>query len=86
MAGTDRTAAKNIVLEPEHVIAIRRALGLSSFGELERVTNQYEVHVGISKKEIPSDLRPLHPTGAPDTSSDFAEALSFLEYAAEAPS
>ncbi|MCL4723529.1 MAG: hypothetical protein KJZ90_04585 [Rhodocyclaceae bacterium] len=61
--------------------AIRRALiiGLSSFGEIERLDNAYSIHTGIAGERIPDDLRPLHPTGAPDTAAQFAEALAAVD-------
>lgn len=61
--------------------AIRRALiiGLSSFGEIERLDNAYSIHTGIAGERIPDDLRPLHPTGALDTAGQFAEALAAVD-------
>lgn len=59
----------DLVLDQEHVIAIRRALliGLDSYGEIERLCN------GVG------EMRPIHPTGASDTVSEFAVALRYLE-------
>jgi hypothetical protein len=60
---------------------IREALliGLSSFGEIERLDNAYDIHVEIGCDQIPGDLRPIHPTGAPDTICRFAESLRALD-------
>lgn len=61
---------------------IRKALmiGLSSFGEIERLGNAYSIHVGIANEEVPDDLRPMHPTGAADTVGDFADALAAVDW------
>ncbi len=68
-----------ITLDCEAVAAIRRALliGLSSFGEIERIDNQCEL-IKISGEEVPEGLKPIHPTGCCDTVGEFANALRFL--------
>ncbi|MER2518975.1 MAG: DUF3077 domain-containing protein [Candidatus Accumulibacter phosphatis] len=71
-----------IELERDTVQMIRRALliGLSSFGEVERVRG----FIGTAKvcgREIPDDAMPLHPTDTDDVAGIFADALRFLEHA-----
>lgn len=74
-------AIENSTLELEHdaVAAIRQALliGLGSFGEIEKVRNGIEL-AKLGGHEIPDDVIPLHPTGASDTVSLFANALRYL--------
>lgn len=64
----------------EEIRRIRHALliGLESFGEIERVIDLHEL---LSGSENPPDheLRPLHPTGSPNTIGVFACALRLLE-------
>ncbi|GAB1394487.1 hypothetical protein MASR1M60_26510 [Rhodocyclaceae bacterium] len=62
--------------------AIRKVLliGLSSFGEIERLDNAYSIHTDIAGEAIPDDLRPLLPTGSAGTCGDFADALAALDY------
>ena len=69
------------VFDHEQVKAIRHALliGLTSFGEIERLTNACEIGEASGEK-VPEELRALHPTGAADTTSVFATALCFLEH------
>ena len=59
---------------------IRTALliGLESFGEIERITDRYDALESFSQSPD-TDLRPIHPTGAPDTIGVFACALRLLE-------
>ncbi|MDP2196834.1 MAG: hypothetical protein Q8J72_12735 [Rhodocyclaceae bacterium] len=68
-------------LDLETCRKIREALliGLSSFGEIERLDNAYDIHVNIGREQIPDDLRPIHPTGAADTISNFADALRAID-------
>lgn len=70
------------LIDLETCRAIRKALiiGLSSFGEIERLDNAYAMHTGIAGEEIPDDLRPMHPTGAADTVGHFAEALAAVDW------
>jgi hypothetical protein len=79
---SNHTAIKH-VLNAEEVTTIRRALlvGLTSFGEIERLRDAAD---GFEMAGVPvaEQLKATHPTGAPDTASDFAAALSFLEYPA----
>lgn len=75
-------------IDQETCRKIREALlvGLSSFGEIERLDNAYDIHVEIGRERIPKDLRPLHPTGSADTVGNFADALraiNTLEYVIE---
>lgn len=60
---------------------IREALliGLSSFGEIERLDNAYDIHVKIGHEQIPDDLCPIHPTGSADTIGQFADALRAID-------
>ena len=60
--------------------AIRHALhiGLESFGEIERIIDQYETLATCGAAPDES-LKPLHPTGAPDTIGVFATALRIVE-------
>lgn len=59
---------------------IRHALliGLWSYGEIERLTNDFDRHT-IGDNEVPQELRPTHPNGAPDTVGEFADALLRVE-------
>jgi hypothetical protein len=69
-----------ITLDREAVAAIRRALliGLSSFGEIERIDNQCGL-IKIGGDNVPEGLTPIHPTGSCDTIGEFAAALRYLE-------
>ena len=68
-----------ITLGDEQVAMIRSALliGLSSFGEIERITNRCDL-IKLCGEEVPEGLTPIHPTGLCDTIGEFAEALRFL--------
>ncbi len=70
------------ILGGEEVNRIRHALliGLASYAEIERLTNKQKVYESCAR-EVPEDLRLIHPTGAPDTVCEFAGALRDLEYA-----
>lgn len=70
------------LIDLETCRAIRKALiiGLSSFGEIERLDNAYAMHTGIAGEAIHDDLRPMHPTGAADTVGHFAEALAAVDW------
>lgn len=59
---------------------IRRALliGLDSYCEMERLVDKFAINERADGREMPEVLKPLHPTGASDTVSDFASALRFL--------
>lgn len=65
----------------EDIRLIREALliGLSSFGEIDRMDNAYDTHVSVCGEQIPDDLRPIHPTGSTDTVGTFADALRMLD-------
>lgn len=60
---------------------IREALliGLESFGEVERVIDRHESLTRFTNNKPDRELRPLHPTGAPNTIGVFAAALRLLE-------
>lgn len=68
-----------INLDAEQVKAIRSALiiGLSSFGEIERLCNQADIHESY-EAPLPEGLKPIHPTGCVDTVGVFANALAYL--------
>lgn len=70
------------LIDLETCQAIRKALiiGLSSFGEIERVRNAYSIHTDVAGDAIPDDLRPVHPTGTADTVGHFADALAALDW------
>lgn len=70
----------NATEQQEDIRRIRTALliGLESFGEIERITDRYDALEAFSKAPD-TDLRPIHPTGAPDTIGVFACALRLLE-------
>ena len=59
---------------------IRRTLvtGLASFGEIERLSNQYDC-AKVCNAEISDRFSPRHPTGTADGASTFAEALALVE-------
>lgn len=88
MAETNHTEGKDIDRHDQmgKITAIRRALhiGLASYGEIERLTNEVEM-AELCKKEIPQEMKPIHPTGCSDTVGEFADALRFLEQLAEMP-
>jgi len=88
MAETHHTEGGNLDRQDRmnKIQSIRRALyvGLASFGEVERVTNEVEM-AALCKKEIPEGIKPVHPTGSSDTVGEFAEALRLLEELAEMP-
>lgn len=80
--GAECADSKSINVYELHVTikAIRKALhiGLYSFGEVERISDYCEVlrRLGESFNE---HLEPVHPTGASDTVSMFADALRLLD-------
>lgn len=80
MTAYQDTPAARIELDVEEVRMIRNALliGLDCFGEVERVRDAYDVEVEVAKNAVPETLRPLHPTGSPDTICEFATALRLL--------
>lgn len=69
------------LIDLETCRAIRKALiiGLSSFGEIERLDNAYSIHTETAGEAIPDDLHPMHPTGAADTVGHFATALAYVD-------
>lgn len=70
------------LIDLETCRAIRKALiiGLSSYGEIERLGNAYSMHTEIAGETIPGDLHPTHPTGAADTVADFADAMASVDW------
>jgi hypothetical protein len=88
MAETNHTEGNDLDRQ-EHMTkiqSIRRALhiGLASYGEVERVTNEVEL-AKLCNKDIPKGIKPIHPTGCCETVGEFAEALRFLDELAEMP-
>lgn len=75
MAKANSTRTIDSTIGLEEIRAIRKALviGLSSFGEIERLGNACAFH-----SDVPEDLHPLHPTGNADTVGDFADALAYV--------
>jgi len=75
MADYDST----LTLTNETIAGIRDALliGLASYGEIERLSAVQELRA-MRGKPIGKDLRVVHPTGAADTVSRFADALRAL--------
>lgn len=67
------------LLDSEAVDAIRGALviGLTAFGEIERAIEALRF-IRFFDQEI-NDFNIIHPTGAADTTSQFAEALAYLQ-------
>ncbi|MCB2263601.1 MAG: hypothetical protein LGR52_11820 [Candidatus Thiosymbion ectosymbiont of Robbea hypermnestra] len=76
MADCDSTRTFNA----ETIVRIRDALliGLTAFGEIERLSNAQEVRARIGKK-TKKDLRAIHPTGTSDVVSRFADALRAVD-------
>ncbi|MCB2264116.1 MAG: hypothetical protein LGR52_14445 [Candidatus Thiosymbion ectosymbiont of Robbea hypermnestra] len=76
MANCDSTRTFN----EETMVRIRDALliGLTAFGEIERLSNAQEVWARIGKK-TKKDLRAVHPTGTSDVVSRFADALRAVD-------
>lgn len=74
-------AESKYTLDHDQVKEIRHALliGLTCFGEIERLVNAREIRE-MGGDKVPEDLRALHPTGSADTTSLFAAALRDFEY------
>lgn len=72
-----QTAPVTLDLEHADIILDALATGLAAYGEIERLSDVFERHQRI-ESEQPSELRPIHPTGASDTVSDFATAIALL--------
>lgn len=66
------------ILDRDALADIRGALliGLSSFGEIERLINAFKLSEGL-----PEDIRPTHPTGSSNTITEFADALRLVQLA-----
>lgn len=75
MAAVDSTFTFNA----ETITNVRDTLliGLAAYGELERLSVVQEIQAKCGES-IREDLRVIHPTGASDTISRFAEALRML--------
>lgn len=80
MADENSTTGTSMTYAQEAMKTIREALhiGLECYGEVERVTDVYDLHA-THGGDIPKSLRPLHPTGTNDTVGRFAAALRELE-------
>lgn len=74
------TETVNQTFLQETISIIREALhiGLECYGEVERLTDVYDLHANHGG-QIPQSLRPLHPTGTNDTVGRFAAALRGLD-------
>jgi hypothetical protein len=70
----------NCLIDLESIRCLRKALivGLSSYGEVERLTDKWELLHSVGEKPD-KGLKPVHPTGSNDTVGDFADALAYLE-------
>jgi hypothetical protein len=75
--------SRTFILEAEAVNNIRKMLllGLCSYGEIERLENEQEIHQLMPGFKIPERLRVRHPTESRDTTGRFAAALLDLELA-----
>lgn len=64
----------------DQIVSIRHTLliGLESFGEVERMAWHFDL-LKSAGAENSAALRPVHPTGTPDTVGVFACALRLLE-------
>lgn len=69
----------DITLDREHAESILHALliGLDSYGEIERIDDAHRLFASMNR-DLPDELKPLHPTGAPDTIGTFTNALRLL--------
>lgn len=73
---------KCLLLDAETQSAINNALliGLESYGEIERISNEVGVEdLCPSSGRIPDSVRPIHPTGSADTIGIFATALRYMQ-------
>ncbi|SNX58825.1 hypothetical protein SAMN06296273_0291 [Nitrosomonas ureae] len=71
-------------IDAEQQKAINHALliGLDSYGEIERISNEIGVKdLCPGGNRIPDSIRPIHPTGSADTISIFATALRYIQQA-----
>jgi hypothetical protein len=71
-------------IEAQKEIIEALLIGLHSYGEIERVSNQVEKFDYLatenpSKYTIPKSARPIHPTGSADTIGVFASALRYMQ-------
>ncbi|MBX3640646.1 MAG: hypothetical protein KF888_09050 [Nitrosomonas sp.] len=64
--------------EQKKVITDALLIGLESFGEIERVTDELKGCDMAATVKIPNSVRPFHPTGSNDTIGVFAEALRYM--------
>lgn len=69
----------SIDVEQQKVINHALLIGLDSYGEIERISNEISVEdLCPSSSRIPNSIRPTHPTGSNDTIGVFAEALRYM--------
>jgi len=73
-----------ISMQRDEAVHVRRMLlvGLASYGEIVRLRNAEQV-IEMGGASVPDELRSIHPTGAADTVSEFADALRLLDSAIE---
>lgn len=77
----DNNEGEGIFLDAHSQEEVMQALliGLHSYGEIERLTNSFELLKMTGRvNEDNKDLRPIHPTGSPDTVNLFASALRMV--------
>lgn len=79
MAVCNNINEETVTLDREAVAAIRRALivGLSSYGEVERLCNSARAMENLGQP-VPETFIPMHPTGSDETIGQFADALAYL--------
>ncbi len=73
---------KWLILDAETQNAINNALliGLESYGEIERISNEVgAADLCTGSDRIPDSVRPIHPTGSADTIGVFAAALRYMQ-------
>lgn len=64
----------------DNIRSIRKALliGLECYGEVERITDHHDSLTSFGGNKPDAGLRPIHPTGSPETIGMFACALRLL--------
>lgn len=75
---------KWLILDAETQNAINNALliGLESYGEVERISNEIEVEKFTSAMpSMPDSVSPIHPIGSAGTIGVFAAALRYMQQA-----
>lgn len=76
------TEDNELKLCPEAQKAIIHALliGLDSYGEIERISNEVKIAVHCPNTyRLPDSVHPIHPTGSADTIGVFASALRYMQ-------